>query len=58
MCVAQGHKAVTLVKLEPPTPRSRVKYSTRATVLLNYGGYYRVVEIAKVDTCRGKSKLP
>ena len=28
MCLAQGHNTVTLVKLEPATPRSRVKYST------------------------------
>ena len=28
MCLAQGHNTVTLVKLKPATPRSRVKYST------------------------------
>ena len=29
-CLAQGHNAVPPVKLEPATPRSRVKYSTTA----------------------------
>ena len=28
MCLAQGHNAVTPVRLEPATPRSQVKYST------------------------------
>ena len=28
MCIAQGHNAVTPVRLEPPTPRSRVKQSS------------------------------
>ena len=28
MCLAQGHNAVTLVRLEPAAPRSRVKHST------------------------------
>ena len=28
MCLAQGHKAVTLVRLKPAAPRSRVKHST------------------------------
>ena len=28
MCLAQGHKAVMPVKLEPTTPRSRDKHST------------------------------
>ena len=28
MCLAQGHNAVTPVRLEPATPRSRVKHST------------------------------
>ena len=28
MCLAQGHNAVMLVRLEPVTLRSRVKYST------------------------------
>ena len=28
MCLAQGHNAVTLVRLEPSTPQSRVKNST------------------------------
>ena len=28
MCLAQGHNAVTLVKLEPAAPQSRVKHST------------------------------
>ena len=27
MCLAQGHKAVTTVRLEPAAPRSRVKHS-------------------------------
>ena len=29
MCLAQGHNAVTLVKLEPATPQSRVKHDDR-----------------------------
>ena len=28
MCLAQGHNAVTLVRLKPAAPRSRVKHST------------------------------
>ena len=28
MCLAQGHNTVMLVRLEPATPRSRVKHST------------------------------
>ena len=28
MCLAQGHNAVTPVRLEPAAPRSRVKLST------------------------------
>ena len=28
MCLAQGHKAVTPVRLEPAAPRSHVKHST------------------------------
>ena len=28
MCLAQGHKAVMLVRLEPATPQSPVKHST------------------------------
>ena len=28
MCLAQGHNAVTLERLEPAAPRSRVKHST------------------------------
>ena len=28
MCLAQGHNAVTPVRLEPSAPRSRVKHST------------------------------
>ena len=28
MCLAQGHKTVTPVRLEPADPRSRVKHST------------------------------
>ena len=28
MCLAQGHNAVTPVRLEPTTPRPRVKHST------------------------------
>ena len=28
MCLAQGHNAVTLVRLKPAAPRSQVKYST------------------------------
>ena len=28
MCLAQGHNAVTPVRLEPVAPRSRVKHST------------------------------
>ena len=28
MCLAQGHNAVTPVRLEPAAPRSRVKHST------------------------------
>ena len=28
MCLAQGHKTVTPVRLEPAVPRSRVKHST------------------------------
>ena len=28
MCIAQGHNAVTPVRLEPAAPRSRVKHST------------------------------
>ena len=28
MCLAQGHNAATLVRLEHKTPRSRVKHST------------------------------
>ena len=28
MCLAQGHKAVTLVRLEPAAPRSPVKHFT------------------------------
>ena len=30
MCLAQGHNAVTPVRLEPATPQSRVKHSTTA----------------------------
>ena len=30
MCLAQGHNTVTLVRLEPGAPRSRVKHSTTA----------------------------
>ena len=35
MCLAQGHSPVTLLRLEPATPRSRVKHSTtdQATAL-------------------------
>ena len=28
MCLAKGHSAVTLVRLEPAVPQSRVKQST------------------------------
>ena len=28
MCLAPGHNAVTLVRLEPAAPQSRVKHST------------------------------
>ena len=28
MCLAQGHNSVPPIKLEPATPRFRVKYST------------------------------
>ena len=27
MCLAQGHNAVTLLRLEPTTPQSQVKHS-------------------------------
>ena len=29
MCLAQGHNAVTLVRLEPAAPPSRVKHSNK-----------------------------
>ena len=32
MCLAQGHNAVTQVRLEPPVPRSRIKHSTTETL--------------------------
>ena len=39
MCLAQGHNAVTPVRLAPAAPRSRVKHSTteplRSLVLIN-----------------------
>ena len=34
MCLAQGHNAVTLVKLEPVAPPSRVRLSTTALPIL------------------------
>ena len=36
MCLAQGHNAVTLVKLEPVTPPSWVKLSTTEPLLSRY----------------------
>ena len=46
MCLAQGHYAVTLVRLEPAALRSRVKYSTteplRSQFLLNMIKIYGV----------------
>ena len=32
MCLAQGHNAVTPVRLEPAAPRSQVKHSTTETL--------------------------
>ena len=41
MCLAQGHNAVTPVRLKPPASRSQVKHSTteplRSLYFLNYG---------------------
>ena len=34
MCLAQGHNTVTLIRLEPATPRTRVKYSTTEPLCL------------------------
>ena len=43
MCLAQGHNAVTPVRLAPAAPRSRVKHSTteplRSLVLINSTGH-------------------
>ena len=39
MCLAQGHNAVTRVRLEP-APRSRVKYSTTEPLRSLYAGKY------------------
>ena len=39
MCLAQGHYAVPLVRLEPAAPRSRVKHSTTEPLRsINLGG--------------------
>ena len=42
MCLAQGHNAVTPVRLEPTASRSRVKHSTTET--LRSSGLMLVVE--------------
>ena len=39
MCLAQRHKAVTLVRLEPAAPRSRVRQSTTALPIIWINGY-------------------
>ena len=36
MCLAQGHNAVARVRLEPATPRSRVKHSTTEPLRSHY----------------------
>ena len=37
MCLAEGHRAVTPVRLEPPTPLSRVKHSTTESLCSPFG---------------------
>ena len=37
MCLAQGHNAVTPVKLEPVTPQSQVKHSTTELLYSSQG---------------------
>ena len=36
MCLTKGHNAVTLVRLEPAAPRSRVKHSTTEPLLSHF----------------------
>ena len=40
MCLAQGHKAVMLVRLKPAAPRSRVKHSTTEPSALTTALYF------------------
>ena len=40
MCLAQGHNAVTLVRLEPPAPRFRVKHSQSFSWTEIYFGHF------------------
>ena len=39
MCLAQGHKAVMLVRLEPAAPQSQVTHSTLSDCAPYYVGY-------------------
>ena len=53
MCLAQGHNAVTLVRLKPATPRSRVKHSTteplHSLLLLVLIGSIKLLSISTIN---------
>ena len=49
MCLAQGHNAVTLVRLEPATARSRVKHST--TEPLERSGEHKNIQPGLLVIC-------
>ena len=61
MCLAQGHKAVMLVKLEPATPRSRVKHSTSESlgspIYLSNRYLYNLKIIVKTDIIYSQTKV-
>ena len=46
MCLAQGHNTVTLVRLEPGAPQSRVKHSTTEPLLFPIMLLYTAVKLA------------
>ena len=56
-CSRTQHSDASEAQTHNPSVSSQALYHW-VTALLNYGGYYRGVEIEKVDICQETSKLP
>ena len=55
MCLAQGHNAVMLLRLEPPAPLSRVKHSTTEPLRSpNFCGENVIVLSLCMQRCYGR----